>query len=69
MIRCRGTFWKIVAQRSGGNPQFLRDLLRVAIESGGVAGLPDSAEAAAMARIDLLAPEDERSCDVPPCSD
>ena len=48
----------VVAQRSGGNPQFLRDLLRSAVESGGVAGLPDSAEAAAMARIDALAPED-----------
>lgn len=47
-----------VAQRSGGNPQFLRDLLRAAIESGGVGGLPDSAEAAAMARIDALAPQD-----------
>ena len=46
------------SQRSGGNPQFLRDLLRAAIESGGVGGLPDSAEAAAMARIDALAPED-----------
>ncbi len=28
-------------ERSGGNPQFLRDLLRAAIESGGVAELPD----------------------------
>ena len=49
---------EVVAQRSGGNPQFLRDLLRSAIESGGIGGLPDSAEAAAMARIDALAPED-----------
>ncbi len=49
---------QVVAQRSGGNPQFLRDLLRSAIESGGTAGLPDSAEAAAMARIDALAPGD-----------
>ncbi|MCC7114771.1 MAG: AAA family ATPase [Burkholderiales bacterium] len=48
----------VVATRSGGNPQFLRDLLRVAIESGGVGGLPDSAEAATMARIDALRPED-----------
>jgi len=47
-----------VAKRSGGNPQFLRDLLRSAIESGGIGGLPESAEAAAMARIDALAPED-----------
>ena len=49
---------EVVAQRSGGNPQFLRDLLRSAIDSGGVKGLPDSAEAAALARIDGLAPED-----------
>ena len=48
----------VVAQRSGGNPQFLRDLLRAAIASGGIGGLPESAEAAAMARIDALAPED-----------
>ena len=47
---------EVVAQRSGGNPQFLRDLMRAAIESGGVGGLPDSAEAATMARIDALAP-------------
>ncbi len=49
---------EVVAKRSGGNPQFLRDLMRSAIESGGVEALPDSAEAAAMARIDALAPED-----------
>jgi predicted ATPase/class 3 adenylate cyclase len=46
------------SERSGGNPQFLRDLLRVVIESGSAGGLPDSAEAAAMARIDALAPQD-----------
>ncbi|HLW11078.1 MAG TPA: adenylate/guanylate cyclase domain-containing protein, partial [Casimicrobiaceae bacterium] len=49
---------EVVATRSGGNPQFLRDLLRTAIQSGGTADLPDSAEAAAMAQIDGLAPED-----------
>lgn len=47
-----------VAKRSGGNPQFLRDLLRKAIESGGIADLPDSAEAAAMTQIDALSAED-----------
>jgi predicted ATPase len=47
-----------VATRSGGNPQFLRDLLRTAVASGGAADLPDSAEAATMALIDVLAPED-----------
>ena len=49
---------EVVAKRSGGNPQFLRDLLRTVIASGGIADLPDSAEAAAMAQIDSLAPED-----------
>src|SRR5207249_2616145 len=49
---------EVLARRSGGNPQFLRDLLRSAIESGGIGGLPDSVEAAATARIDALAPED-----------
>ena len=49
---------EVVASRSGGNPQFLRDLVRSAIESGGVADLPESAEAATMTRIDTLAPDD-----------
>ncbi len=48
----------VVAKRSGGNPQFLRDLLRSAIASGGAADLPESAEAATMTRIDTLAPDD-----------
>jgi class 3 adenylate cyclase/predicted ATPase len=47
-----------VATRSGGNPQFLRDLLRTAIASGGAADLPDSAEAATMAQIDALSSAD-----------
>jgi class 3 adenylate cyclase/tetratricopeptide (TPR) repeat protein len=49
---------QLIAQRAGGNPQYLRDLLHSVIESGGVGRLPDSAEAAALARIDRLAPED-----------
>lgn len=49
---------KTITERAGGNPQYLRDLLRAAIESGGLSGLPESAEAAAMARIDLLTPQD-----------
>ncbi len=49
---------EVVTQRSGGNPQFLRDLVRSVIATGGISGLPDSAEAAAMARIDALSPED-----------
>ena len=49
---------EVVATRSGGNPQFLRDLLQKGVDSGGVADLPDSAEAATMATIDSLSPED-----------
>jgi predicted ATPase len=49
---------EVVATRSGGNPQFLRDLLRSAIESGDIAELPASAEAVATAQIDNLTPED-----------
>lgn len=42
--------------RSGGNPQFLLDLLDAA--GGGLAELPDSAQAASMAVIDALPPTD-----------
>jgi class 3 adenylate cyclase/tetratricopeptide (TPR) repeat protein len=45
----------LVAQRSGGNPQFAQDLARV-VTSGAM--LPESIETAAMARIDALAPTD-----------
>jgi class 3 adenylate cyclase/tetratricopeptide (TPR) repeat protein len=47
----------LAAERSGGNPQFLRDLLQ-AVTAGGEGDLPDSIETAAMARIDRLAPAD-----------
>jgi class 3 adenylate cyclase/predicted ATPase len=49
---------EVVARRSEGNPQFLRDLLRAAQMTGRAEGLPDSAEAAAIARIDALPPGD-----------
>ncbi|HVF08828.1 MAG TPA: AAA family ATPase, partial [Actinomycetota bacterium] len=48
---------RTVAERSGGNPQFLLDLLQSAIEHG-VDDLPETVEAAAMAQIDTLAPRD-----------
>jgi class 3 adenylate cyclase/tetratricopeptide (TPR) repeat protein len=48
---------RMAAERSGGSPQFLRDLLREAAVSGDGA-LPDSIETAAMAQIDRLAPQD-----------
>jgi class 3 adenylate cyclase/tetratricopeptide (TPR) repeat protein len=47
---------QLAAERAGGNPQFLRDLLRAAAD--GQAELPDSIEAATMARIDRLTPAD-----------
>jgi tetratricopeptide (TPR) repeat protein len=53
-----GHVLEVVATRSGGNPQFLRDLLQKVVDSGGIADLPDSAEAAAMAHIDSLSRED-----------
>ncbi len=49
---------EVVAARSGGNPQFLRDLLQKVVDSGGIADLPDSAEAATMAQIDSLSSEE-----------
>jgi class 3 adenylate cyclase/tetratricopeptide (TPR) repeat protein len=48
---------EVVAERSGGNPQFLRDLLRSAAQDG-AEHLPDSIEAAAAARLDRLPPAD-----------
>jgi class 3 adenylate cyclase/tetratricopeptide (TPR) repeat protein len=47
----------LAVDRSGGSPQFLRDLLRAAAGGDG-ASLPESIEAAAAARMDLLAPAD-----------
>ena len=46
----------LAADRAGGSPQFLRDLLRAAAD--GDDELPESIEAAAMARIDRLTPTD-----------
>lgn len=48
----------LVARRSAGNPQFLLDLVHVAVTSGGTRDLPESAETAATAAIDALAPPD-----------
>jgi class 3 adenylate cyclase/tetratricopeptide (TPR) repeat protein len=49
-----------LAQRSGGNPLFLRELLAMAREGRAVEELPDSVEAAITARIDRL-PSRERT--------
>ena len=48
----------LAVDRSGGSPQFLRDLLRAAAGANGEEALPESIEAAAMARMDLLAASD-----------
>ena len=47
-----------LAERSGGNPLFLRELLRSAADD--VTDLPDTIEAMAMAEIDQLPPPDRR---------
>ena len=46
-----------LAERSGGNPLFLQELVRVSRE-GGVKALPDSIDAVVTAQIDQLAPAD-----------
>ena len=47
---------ELAAERSGGNPQYLRDLLRAATHDA--EHLPESIEAAAVARLDRLPPAD-----------
>ena len=49
---------RLAVARAGGSPQFLRDLLRAAADAEDDDALPESIEAAAMARIDRLAPAD-----------
>ncbi len=50
----------LLAARSGGNPLFLRELVRAAGEAGSAEGLPDSVEALVMAQIDRLSPPHRR---------
>ena len=47
-----------LAERSGGNPLFLRELVAVARHSNSVESLPDSVEAVITARIDQLSAND-----------
>jgi class 3 adenylate cyclase/tetratricopeptide (TPR) repeat protein len=47
-------------QRSGGNPLFLRELIRARREAGSLDELPDSVEGLLHAQIDRLAPADQR---------
>jgi class 3 adenylate cyclase/tetratricopeptide (TPR) repeat protein len=48
----------LLAERSGGNPLFLQELVTAAVEAGGVAELPDSVESLVTARIDRLPPSE-----------
>ena len=50
----------VVAERSGGNPLFLRELLRAARAAGGVGDLPSSVDGIVTAQIDRLPPGDLR---------
>ena len=47
-----------LAERSGGNPLFVRELVAAAREGGAVATLPETVETLMTARIDTLAPAD-----------
>jgi class 3 adenylate cyclase/tetratricopeptide (TPR) repeat protein len=47
-----------LVRRAGGNPLFLRELIRTSQEAGGVDALPESLESLLVAQIDLLAPRD-----------
>ena len=47
-----------LAERSGGNPLFLRELVAVASNAGSIESLPDSVEAVIAARIDQLSAND-----------
>jgi class 3 adenylate cyclase/tetratricopeptide (TPR) repeat protein len=49
-----------LAERSGGNPLLLGELLAAAQQAGGIEGLPDSIESLMTAQIDRLAPTDRR---------
>jgi class 3 adenylate cyclase/tetratricopeptide (TPR) repeat protein len=49
-----------LAERSGGNPLMLGELLAAARKAGGIESLPDSVESLFTAQIDRLAPSDRR---------
>jgi class 3 adenylate cyclase/tetratricopeptide (TPR) repeat protein len=50
----------VVAERSGGNPLFLRELLQAARTAGGISDLPSSVDGIVTAQIDRLPPSDLR---------
>src|SRR5207244_5591309 len=49
-----------LAERSGGNPLFLKELMAAARRAGGVEGLPDTVEAMATSQIDRLSRDERR---------
>jgi tetratricopeptide (TPR) repeat protein len=49
-----------LAERSGGNPLFLAELLAAARQAGGIEALPDSVESLLTSQIDRLSPADRR---------
>jgi class 3 adenylate cyclase/tetratricopeptide (TPR) repeat protein len=49
-----------IVERAGGNPLFLRELLRRAGEAGDIEGLPESLEPLLVAQIDRLSPSDRQ---------
>lgn len=50
----------VLVERAGGNPLFLRELLRTAGRTGEVEDLPESIEPLLVAEIDLLSPADRQ---------
>src|SRR5205085_7741978 len=51
---------RALAERSGGNPLFLRELLVAVRQPGGLSELPSSIEAMVVAQIDRLPPADRK---------
>ena len=51
---------EVLAERSGGNPLLLGELLATARQAGGIEDLPDSIESLMTAQIDRLSPTDRR---------
>jgi class 3 adenylate cyclase/tetratricopeptide (TPR) repeat protein len=48
----------LLAERSGGNPLFVRELVAASRDAGDLETLPDRVESVILSRIDTLAPED-----------
>ena len=58
------TLWsRLALERAAGNPLFLEQLLRTALEGAGTI-LPDTIQSLVLARIDRLEPEDKKALQV-----